>query len=105
MFVNTGSGRGRGKSPMRLTRTLRGDGVMLVGRKREVPVAYAIDIFDEGERRTATGWIDGAFAAFAKLKAARLRLADGVEIGVSLDVQDADSAFVEIEDPLSLKAD
>jgi hypothetical protein len=88
---------------MRLTRTLRGDGLLIVGRK-EVPVAYAIDIFNEGEHCTSNGWIEGACAPFAKLKTARLRLADGVEVGVNLEVHDADSATVEIADPLELKA-
>ena len=88
---------------MKLVRTLRGEGV-LVALRSEIPVVYGIDIFDEGPRRTATGWIEGAFAAFTRIKAARLRLADGVEIGVGLDVQDPHGAVVEISDPPSMKA-
>lgn len=103
MNAKSSPGGWRGRTPMRLTRTLRGEG-MLLTRQNEVPVAYAIDIFDEGPRCVATGWIDGACAKFARLKAARLRLDDGAEIGISLEVQDAHSASVEISDPLSLKA-
>ena len=76
----------------------------MIGGRSEVPVAYAIDVFDEGSRCVATGWLDGACGTFARLKAARLRLDDGAEIRINLEVQDAHSASVEISDPVSLKA-
>ncbi len=88
---------------MKLVRTLRGEGALLV-RRSEIPVTYGIDFFDEGPRRTATGSLEGAFATLAQLTSARLRLADGAVIDVGLDVQDQHGALVEIIDPASLKA-
>ena len=88
---------------MRLTRSLRGEGALL-GRRSDVPVAYSIDIFNEGPRCTANGWIDGACSAFAGIKVARLRLSNGVEIEITLQLQGADTAIVEVSDPLALKA-
>lgn len=103
MSPRSNAGGWQGRQALRLTRSLRGQGA-LIGRRTEVLVAYSIDIFSEGPRCTANGWIDGACAAFARVKAARLRLSNGFEIEINLEVQDANTATVEVSDPLALEA-
>jgi hypothetical protein len=99
----SGSGRGRGRAPLKLAHTLRGEGTLMT-RRCEVAVVYGIDVFREGPRSTASGWIEGACAPLRRTTKARLRLADGVEIEIGLDRQDAQGALVEIFNPLTLHA-
>ncbi|HWE47904.1 MAG TPA: hypothetical protein VG407_17935 [Caulobacteraceae bacterium] len=95
-------GRNRNASAMKLVSALRGKGV-LTSPRGEVPVRYGIDVFDEGGRRTARGWIVGA-AAFSEMTTAGLRLADGVQLEVTIEDGDAEGASVEVTNPDALAA-
>jgi hypothetical protein len=87
-------GRGRrDHSPLKLLGALRGEGVLL-WLKRQLPVSYEIDVYQRGAGRTASGNLEGDLSALvssdedggSKIAGARLRLADGREIG--LEIQD-----------------
>ena len=96
--------KGRGRrdhSPLKLLGALRGAGVLL-WKKRKLPVAYEIDVYQRGAGRTASGNLEGDLTALAALgkegaprdAGVRLRLEDGREIDiVLLDVNRSAAGF------------
>jgi hypothetical protein len=92
--TNNSPWKGRGRrdhSPLKLLGALRGEGVLL-WLKRQVPVAYEIDVYQRGAGRTASGNLEGDLSALVssdkegggKVAGVRLRLADGREIGLEI---------------------
>lgn len=89
--------RGRG-GPIRLDRTLRGQGELSWGPREVRAVAYAIDFYRQGPLRSAAGDLSGDFTAIANRRPipARLRLEDGEQLAVLLSDIDAGSAMIEL---------
>ncbi|HEX5378332.1 MAG TPA: hypothetical protein VFW47_07140 [Phenylobacterium sp.] len=93
------SQRSRWREPprLKLLKSLRGEGV-LVWSGGSIPVAYELDVFGNGDHRTASGHLEGDFAALntedeaTPLPAARLRLDGGREIEIDLSSADVSSA-------------
>ena len=83
---------------MRLLRTLRGQGTLLWGAKGSRPVTYAVDVYGQGQMRTASGDVRGDLTALVSRSPAnlRLRFEDGAEAAVALNDIEADSATVEL---------
>ena len=55
--------RGNLGGPLRLLRSMRGQGTLLWGANGSRPVAYAIDVYGQGQMRTASGDVRGDLAA------------------------------------------
>jgi hypothetical protein len=89
--------------PVKLQRSLRGDGVLTLG-ERKLPVSYQIDLFRQGTRPlTASGVVEGDLGLEEDGEhAGLLRLAEGVELEVTLEAEDEDGAAVWVIDPLLL---
>ena len=83
----------RGKTSMKLLRTLRGDGAVLWSAG-EAEVSYQLDLYESRHQRSGSGALDGDLAALAEagVDAARLRLEDGSELDVVLGQVDPDGA-------------
>jgi hypothetical protein len=98
---------GRGPK-LRLLARLHGEG-LVTWPASPVPVTYDLDVFGGGSSRTASGFLDGDFAAAHASgqdetgrpapMAARLRLANGGEVAIQIVVVASDLA--EIEAPLT----
>jgi hypothetical protein len=88
--------RGRNAAAMKLIAALRGKGV-LTTPKGEIAVRYGLDVFDNGGRCTAGGWVTGV-GSFATLETGRLRLSDGVQVQVSIDGGDQEGASIEVSE-------
>lgn len=86
--------RGRGAPAMKLLGSLRGRGVLL-SEAGETPVSYQLDVFQGGAGRSGSGTLDGDMPAFPEDSAmeARLRLAGGREVAVSLQAADERGAM------------
>ena len=80
--------------PMRLLCSLRGDGVLLID-SGETAVGYALDVFHDRMGQTASGTLEGSVAGDDFPAKAVLRLANGVELAVSLLEGDEDGAVFE----------
>jgi hypothetical protein len=93
--------RGNLGGPLRLLHTLRGDGTLLWGANGQRPVAYAIDVYGQGQMRTASGDVRGDLAALVSRSPAnvRLRFADGFEAPVALSEIEVDTATIELQGP------
>ena len=80
-----------GRTRLTLVGSLRGAGI-LVWSGGAIPAAYGLDIFANGDHRTASGSLEGDFAALATAHAALeepatdvvLKLEDGRELAVDL---------------------
>src|SRR5690242_15805714 len=88
--------------PLRLIRSLRDAGALLWDKRGERPVAYAIDVYSQGERQSGDGDVRGDLASLVGRVPTnvRLRLADGVVVAVALTDIESDSATVELLGPL-----
>jgi hypothetical protein len=93
--------RGNLGGPLRLLHTLRGDGTLLWGTNGRRPVAYAIDVYGQGQMRTASGDVRGDLANLVSRSPAnvRLRFADGVEVRAALNDIESDTATIELQGP------
>jgi hypothetical protein len=93
--------RGNLGGPLRLLRSMRGQGTLLWGANGSRPVAYAIDVYGQGQMRTASGDVRGDLAALVSRLPAnvRLRLEDGTEAPAALNDIEADTATVELQGP------
>jgi hypothetical protein len=96
--------RGRGAPAMKLIGSLRGEGALL-SSAGETPVTYQLDVFEGGQGRSGSGTVDGDMPAFAEDADmnAKLRMADGRTILVSLQAADEQGAMFdtrgELPDP------
>jgi hypothetical protein len=105
---NKGAPRMGRASKLRLLARLHGEGLVILPGS-PVPVSYDVDIFAGGSAQTASGFLDGDFAAaYASRQdestgpaatAARLRLADGGEVAIQITIVAPDLA--EFEAPLT----
>ena len=93
--------RGRA-GPLRLLKSLRGDGTLIWGRRSARPVSYCIDLYGQGSWFTGDGDVRGDFADLVGRSPAdvRLRLSDGREAAVALGDIAADVASIELVDPV-----
>lgn len=73
----------RGQRSMKLLGSQRGAGVLSVGG-REVAVRYQMDTFEERNRRSVTGSLEGDISFAGENAAGSLKLASGEEIKVVL---------------------
>lgn len=99
--ANKGPGFGarRGKRPLKHLKAMRGDGVLLAG-KRSVPVGYQLDLYMDGERTIGTGSLDGDFTGLAEELEdgeARLSLEDGAVMTIILENVEDDGAEFEVQ--------
>jgi hypothetical protein len=94
--------RGNLGGPLRLLHSLRGEGTLLWGTNGKRPVSYAIDVYGQGQMRSASGDVRGDLANLVSRSPAnvRLRFADGVEAPVALTDVQPDVATVELSGPL-----
>ena len=93
--------RGRG-GPLRLLKSLRGDGTLLWGRRAARAVAYAIDLYGQGQMVSGDGEVVGDLADLVGRAPAnaRLRLASGEEAALIFRGIEADSASIELVRPV-----
>lgn len=86
------------RAKLKLVGSLRGSGA-LVWSGGDVPAAYEIDLFANGDQRSASGNIEGDFARIAAIEpqpeGLRLRLQDGRE--VPIDVAELEPDFAEFD--------
>ena len=87
---------------MRLVQSLRDQGTLLWGVRGERSVAYALDLYSQGEMITGNGDVRGDLATLVGRAPTdvRLRLADGVEVSVALTDVEPDNANIEVLGPL-----
>lgn len=93
--------RGRG-GPLRLLKSLRGDGTLMWGRQAARPVAYSIDLYGQGQHLSGDGEVVGDLADLVGRAPAnpRLRLASGKEAALIFRGIAADSASIELVRPV-----
>ena len=92
--TQNGGRRGRGAPAMKFLGSLRGEGVLLL-EAGEAAVHYQLDVFEGGIGRSGSGAVDGDMPAGAEDGEARLRMADGREIAVTLQSLDEAGASFE----------
>ena len=94
--------RGRA-GPLRLLRSLRGDGALVWGRRSSVAVSYCVDVYGQGRWLSGDGDIRGDLTELVGRTPvnARLRLADGHEASIAIRDIGADSASIELLNPVS----
>lgn len=88
--------------PLRLVRSLRDEGALLWDKRGERAVAYAIDLYSQGELLSGDGDVRGDLTGLVGRAPAnvRLRLADGTVVSVALTDIEADSAAIELLRPI-----
>ncbi len=88
--------------PLRLVRSLRDEGTLLWDKRGERAVAYAIDLYSQGELLSGDGDVRGDLTSLVGRVPAnvRLRLADGTVVSVVLTDVEADSAAIELLRPI-----
>jgi hypothetical protein len=93
--------RGRG-GPLRLLRSLRGDGTLMWGRRTARPVSYSLDLYGQGTMLSGDGEVAGDLADLVGRApvGVRLRLASGQEAPIVLRGIQADSACIELTSPV-----
>jgi hypothetical protein len=87
--------------PLRLVRSLRGDGTLMWGRRAARPVSYSIDLYAQGELMSGDGDICGEFTDLVGRMPsdARLKLASGETVQLKLGDIAADTASIELLRP------
>jgi hypothetical protein len=88
--------------PMKLLRTLRGDG-SLSTPTGELPVSYEISCFSQGDAIIADGALSGDLSGLEDAaEGLKLRLADGRQVVIALADADETGAEIQIPDASSL---
>ena len=97
--MQTRSHRG---GPLKLVKSLRGDGILMWGRRACRRVAYRIDVYRQGLLISGDGEVSGEFSELVGRSPAnaRLRLAGGQEVPVGFLDIGADAASIELVGPL-----
>lgn len=88
----------RGKRPLKLLKTLRGDGALRIDG-RSLAVSYQMDLYADGDRSVASGSLDGDFTGLAETfegGEAVLVQDDGVETPVTLETVEDDGAEFQV---------
>jgi hypothetical protein len=87
--------------PLRLLKSLRGDGALLWGRRSTRDVAYAIDLYGQGPMLSGDGEVRGDLSDLVGRAPAnlRLRLANGRETEIALCGIEPDSASIDLVKP------
>jgi len=87
--------------PLRLLKSLRGDGTLMWGRRSARDVAYAIDLYGQGPLLSGDGEVRGDLSDLVDRAPAnvRLRLASGRETEIALCGIEADSASIDLVKP------
>jgi len=90
-------------SPLRLLRTLRGEGVLMWGSRGARNVDYCVDLYGQGRFLTGDGDVRGDLADLVGRTPmnVRLRLAGGEEVRIGLCAIEADFASIELLAPVS----
>jgi len=93
--------RGNLGGPLRLLRSMRGEGTLLWGANGSRAVTYAIDVYGQGQMRSASGDVRGDLAVLVSRSPSnvRLRFADGAETPITLTEIEADTATIELQGP------
>jgi hypothetical protein len=93
--------RGRG-GPLRLLKSLRGDGTLMWGRRATRPVTYSIDLYGQGQLLSGDGDVTGDLTDLVGRAPAnaRLRIASGQEAPIAFRDIEADSASIELVHPV-----
>jgi hypothetical protein len=91
--------RARG-GPLKLLKSLRGNGTLMWGRQATRPVSYSIDLYGQGHMLSGDGDVRGDLIDLVGRvpSNARLRLANGQEAPVALRGIEADAASIELLD-------
>lgn len=89
--------------PLRLLKSLRGDGTLMWGRRATREVAYAIDLYGQGPMLSGDGEVRGDLTDLVGRAPinVRLRLASGRETPINLCGIEADSASIDLLKPAS----
>jgi hypothetical protein len=87
---------------LRLVSSLRDEGALLWGSVGTRAVAYAIDLYSQGEHHSGSGDVRGDLACLVGRSPSnvRLRLADGFVVSVALTDIETDGATVELIGPV-----
>ena len=91
--------------PIRLIRSIRGEGTLLWAASSSQTVSYAIDLYRQGQLLSGNGDVRGSLASLVGRNPpnVRLRLADDLEVGIALTDIEADRAMFDLlEAPTSL---
>jgi hypothetical protein len=86
---------------MRLIRSIRGEGTLLWAASSGRTVSYAIDLYRQGQMLSGNGDLRGSLASLVGRNPpnVRLRLADGLEVGIALTDIEADRAMFDLLGP------
>ncbi|HEY1435778.1 MAG TPA: hypothetical protein VGG65_10400 [Thermoanaerobaculia bacterium] len=89
--------------PLRLVKSLRGEGTLMWGRGSAREVSYSIDLYGQGPLLSGDGDVRGNLADLVGRSPAnvRLRLASGHEAPITLCGIEADSASIDLVKPAS----
>jgi len=89
--------------PLRLLRSLRDEGALLWDKRGERAVAYAIDLYTQGDQLSGDGDVRGDLTALVGRAPSdvRLRLADGAVVSVALTDVGPGGATIELLDPIA----
>jgi hypothetical protein len=89
--------------PLRLVKSLRGEGTLVWGRRPSRGVSYSIDLYGQGSSLSGDGDVRGDFTDLVGRDPAdvRLRLANGEEAAIVLIDIEADAASIELLSPVS----
>jgi hypothetical protein len=96
--------RGKGAGgPVRLLKSLRGEGTLVWGRRAARKVSYSIDLYGQGGSLSGDGDVRGAFSDLVGRDppGVRLRLAGGEEVAIALVDIEAEAASIELLGPVS----
>ena len=93
--------RGR-TGPLRLLKSLRGDGALLWGRHATRAVSYSVDLYGQGRWLSGDGDVRGDLSDLVGRAPVnlRLRLADGREAPVALRDIEPELASIELVNPV-----
>ncbi len=88
--------------PLRLLKTLRGDGALLWGRRSVRSVGYCVDLYGQGRWLSGDGDVRGDLTDLVgrALLNVRLRLSDGQEALIAIRDIEPNSASIELLSPV-----
>lgn len=88
--------------PLRLVASIRGEGTLLWANSVGRPVTYAIDLYRQGQLRSANGDVRGSLSSLVGRNPpnVRLRMEDGLEVRIALTDIEADSASIDLLAPV-----